>query len=219
MGLLGQLARLLAGGTSTPTRPKRRFAKHDTAPSKGWSERDIRVVAESAQSMVRVVNESMQIAESTGSLETKQSRVRVARESLEQLKAMRQRYPSLILQELEAVEAELLRLESEVQHCDYAAMADGNQKGQSLEKEGRVDEAVTVYERLLAQGVDTPFTYRRLAILYRKRKDAENEMRVLDAACQNVPSTNLKHHQWFVERREKLRTKMKAWSTGAATGV
>ncbi|MEX2672847.1 MAG: tetratricopeptide repeat protein [Phycisphaeraceae bacterium] len=210
MGLLGQIARLLTGGTSKPARAKRRSAKHGAVPSKGWSDHDIRIVAESAQSMVRVVNESMQIAKSTGSFATKQSRLRVVRENLRQLKAMRQQYPFLILKELEAVEAEWVQLQNEVQRRDYAAMADGNQKGQALEKEGRPDEAIGVYERLLAQGVDTPFTYRRLAILYRKRKDGENEMRVLDAACQNIPPTNPKHHQWFVERREKLRTKMKA---------
>lgn len=72
--------------------------------------------------------------------------------------------------------------------------------GQSLEKEGRIDEAIVEYERLLDVGVDTPFTYRRLVIIYSKRNEREEELRVLRAAIKNVPAQNSKHYQWFADR-------------------
>ena len=173
-----------------------------------WSQRDVEAIAASAESMVRVVNESMKIAASTGNPETKESRVRVATQNLERLKTMRQTYPFLTLKDLAAVEADLARLKLESELRDYAAMADGNGKGEALEKKGRLDEAIAVYERMAAEGVDTPFTYRRLAIIYRKRKDPDSELRALDRACANVPSKNAQHHAWFVERRQKLRAKL-----------
>jgi tetratricopeptide (TPR) repeat protein len=146
----------------------------------------------------------MKIADSTCNPETKASRVRVARDSLLQLLALQQKFPFLAIQNLPAVEADLQRLEVEVASHNYAALADGNEKGQALEKEGRVDEAIDVYKRLVDSGTDTPFTYRRLAILYRKRKDVGSELEVLDLACQHVPPSNVSHHQWFIERRAKL---------------
>ena len=76
-------------------------------------------------------------------------------------------------------------------------------RGQALEKDRKIEEALLEYEKLLEQGVDTPFTYRRLAILYSKRKDRENELRVLRTALKNVPVENSKHYQWFAERLAK----------------
>jgi len=81
--------------------------------------------------------------------------------------------------------------------------ADGNMRGQALEKEGKVEQALLEYEKLLEQEVDTPFTYRRLAILHSKRKDRENELRGLRAALKNVPVENSKYYQWFAERLAK----------------
>ncbi len=182
--------------------------RHGRSVRASRSPRDMDAIAESARGMVRVVNESLQIAASTGNPQTKASRVRVAAETLERLKIMRQAYPFLLLTEMDAVEADIQRLTLQADLHDYAAMADGNEKGRSLEAEGRIDDAIAVYERLAAEGVDTPFTYRRLVILYRKRKDTDGEMRSLDLACVNVPLANPQHHAWFVERRENLRAKL-----------
>lgn len=203
MGLLTQFIRALLGGKPRKTRRSTRPAtsKRTAAPG-GWSQRDIQVVAQSAEGMVRVVNESIQIAGTTKNPDTKMSRIQVARAKLDELKAMRQRFPFVTLHGLDGVEARLLELKLQFDQRHYAAMAEGNQKGQALEKDGRVDDAIRVYEGLVAQGADTPFTYRRLAILYGKRKDPENETRVLELACERVPS------EWFLSRREKVRGKL-----------
>ena len=40
-----------------------------------------------------------------------------------------------------------------------------NVEGRALEKAGRIDEAIALYEHGVAGGTDTPFTYTRLRIL------------------------------------------------------
>lgn len=86
---------------------------------------------------------------------------------------------------------------------EYKEMAELNAKGIALEKTGKIDEAISVYEKMLSDEVDTPHTYRRLAIIYSKRKEREEELRVLCAAINNIPTTNASHHQWFADRFNK----------------
>lgn len=189
----------------------RRFLRALTAQTKSQqssktpSQDIVDAVAESGESITNVINQSIEIAESTSNLDTKVSRVRVARERLEELKQLSEDYPFVKLDALLETEETLERLERECRE-GWDSVVDGNMKGQAFEKEGRVDEAIGVYERLVEHGADTPHTYRRLAILYRKQKDTDNELRVLDRAIQAVPESNAKHHAWFVNRREKLAT-------------
>ena len=56
--------------------------------------------------------------------------------------------------------------------------------GIGLEKEGMVDEAISVYEKSIMPKLPTKHPYERLAILYRKRKDYKNEIRVLETAIE-----------------------------------
>jgi hypothetical protein len=53
-----------------------------------------------------------------------------------------------------------------------------NLEGRALERAGRVDEAIDMYEYGVAQGTDTPATYTRLRILYRKQKRDEHVERI-----------------------------------------
>ena len=53
-----------------------------------------------------------------------------------------------------------------------------NVEGRALEKAGRIDEALRLYEQGLAAGTDTPATYTRLRILYRKLKRPEDVDRI-----------------------------------------
>lgn len=53
---------------------------------------------------------------------------------------------------------------------------------QSLEKEGMIDEAITVYEKSILSKIPATVPYDRLMILYRKKKDYENEIRVIKDA-------------------------------------
>ena len=54
--------------------------------------------------------------------------------------------------------------------------------GINLEKEGKIDEAINVYEKSIVPQLPAKHPYERLAILYRKRKDYVNEIRVLTTA-------------------------------------
>ena len=82
--------------------------------------------------------------------------------------------------------------------------AERNVKGQHLEKDDRVADAVELYEKNLEEGCDTPFTYRRLAIIYRRQKDYDNEIRAIEAA---IPA--LREHparSYFHDRLGKARS-------------
>ena len=59
-------------------------------------------------------------------------------------------------------------------------------------------------DKLAEKGVDTPFTYRRLAIVYRKGKKREEEIRTIKAALNNIPKSNAKHDSWFEDRLAML---------------
>jgi hypothetical protein len=54
--------------------------------------------------------------------------------------------------------------------------------GINLEKERMIDEAINVYEKAIIPQLPVKHPYERLAILYRKRKDYVNEIRVLTTA-------------------------------------
>jgi len=49
-----------------------------------------------------------------------------------------------------------------------------------LEKDGQVDEAIKLYERNIEENFEGNHPYDRLAIIYRKRKQIDDEIRVLE---------------------------------------
>lgn len=56
-----------------------------------------------------------------------------------------------------------------------------NMKGQQLEKELRIDEAIKLYEKNIAEFADTPYPYERLRIIFTKRKQYDDAIRVCQA--------------------------------------
>lgn len=54
--------------------------------------------------------------------------------------------------------------------------------GIDLEKEGMIDEAIKIYEKSIIPKLPLKHPYERLAILYRKKKDYENEIRIIKTA-------------------------------------
>lgn len=64
--------------------------------------------------------------------------------------------------------------------------------GIDLEKEGMIDEAIKVYEKSIAYRLPMKHPYDRLTILYRKKKDYENEIRVLKIAIEVFMKENEK---------------------------
>jgi tetratricopeptide (TPR) repeat protein len=59
---------------------------------------------------------------------------------------------------------------------------DRNLKGIEFEKQGKVDEAIKQYETNISKNVDGNHPYDRLAIIYRKNKQFDDEIRVLEKA-------------------------------------
>lgn len=57
-----------------------------------------------------------------------------------------------------------------------------NLKGIELEKAGQTEEAMLLYLENITEGFDGSHPYNRLAVYYRKRKEYEKEIEVLDAA-------------------------------------
>jgi len=57
-----------------------------------------------------------------------------------------------------------------------------NLKGIQLEKDGQVDEAIKLYERNIEENFEGNHPYDRLAIIYRKRNQIGDEIRVLEKA-------------------------------------
>lgn len=64
---------------------------------------------------------------------------------------------------------------------------DSNNKGIELEKEGKIEEAIKVYEDNLLLNYPARHSYERLMVLYRKKKDKENEIRVIRKALELFP--------------------------------
>jgi hypothetical protein len=90
-----------------------RDAMPHPAPEPIGSESQVDVVAAMAQRIVDVINESMQIANVSKNVETRRSRIGVARDRLADLQKMASDYPFLALTNLADVERSIAELERE----------------------------------------------------------------------------------------------------------
>tara|TARA_B100000886_G_C20164088_1_gene383319 strand:+ start:77 stop:484 length:408 start_codon:yes stop_codon:yes gene_type:complete len=99
----------------------------------------------------------------------------------------------------------------------YSKLVDRNIEGGKHEKEGRVDLAIELYEKNIAENFDGSHPYLRLAIIYRKKKDYQNEIRVLNKAIEvfsNLMSSSERLDiepklEEFKKRLEKSKTLIK----------
>ena len=89
-----------------------------------------------------------------------------------------------------------------------------NLTGNQLEKEGKINEAITLYEKNIEEEFDGSYPFRRLAIIYRKKGLIEEEVRVLKRAIwifENVVyierSDRLPKLEEFKKRLEKINKK------------
>lgn len=82
-----------------------------------------------------------------------------------------------------------------------------NNEGMAAEKSGDIENAISLYERNILS--DTYFTlhpYHRLCVLYRRRKDFDNEIRVIETALSRFdPKSESKERLLFARRLEKAR--------------
>lgn len=97
-------------------------------------------------------------------------------------------FPESIFKE-KGAHLEWSRIESEL----GAILTSRNTEGREMEKQGRVDEAINLYEANVADKVDAPFPYDRLRIIYTKRKDYQNAIRV----CEAFLETNRRYYPDF----------------------
>lgn len=82
---------------------------------------------------------------------------------------------------------------------DLQNCADLNNRGIEYEKRGDVDHAISVYEENISMGYAATHSYDRLMIIYRKRKDYGNEIRVISKAIKVFSEENLRR----AEKAEK----------------
>jgi hypothetical protein len=82
-------------------------------PIEPTDQQQIEMIAAKAQRMVDVVNESIQIAGHSKNIETRRSRIRVARERIAQLQELAADYPFLKIMQLVDVEHDLRKIDQE----------------------------------------------------------------------------------------------------------
>lgn len=150
----------------------------------------------------QIIQESLAIAEKSKNFETAKSRVELAEEKFEDIESIKGKYPFLEIENLSNLKYEIAETANNILNSWYEKMSLINQKGIKFEKEGKIDEAIKVYEKGVKIDTDTPNTYKRLAILYRKKKDSKNEIRVLEKA------TKITSNEWFTNRLDKLKNNL-----------
>lgn len=81
-----------------------------------WSKSDIKLIAGAAQRFVEIINESLQIAKQTKNIETKISRVRLARQKLNDLIEYVNKYPFIKIEKLHEVDLNIKEFEAEIEN-------------------------------------------------------------------------------------------------------
>lgn len=88
--------------------------------------------------------------------------------------------------------------------------AERNTRGQELEKEGKIKQAITIYEKNIEdECYPATHSFDRLMILYRKQQDYDNEIRVINRAIE-VLSPRYPALKDQYERRLKKANALKA---------
>jgi tetratricopeptide (TPR) repeat protein len=77
-----------------------------------------------------------------------------------------------------------------------------NLRGIALEKKGRIDEAIELYEKNISENFIGTHPYNRLAIIYRKRNQIDDEIRVLEKAIRVFEGDEFKKR---VQKARKLK--------------
>lgn len=75
-----------------------------------------------------------------------------------------------------------------------------NNRGISYEKAGKIKAAINTYERNIESDYPAHHSFKRLMILYRKNKDYDNEIRVIERALEVFPEETD-----YAERYDKVK--------------
>ena len=85
----------------------------------------------------------------------------------------------------------------------FGVMVDRNLRGKTLEKSDHIDEAIALYEKNIADEFIGSHPYERLRIIYTRRKDYSNAIRVCRAYLNLSPKEGKKRTR-FQDHLEKL---------------
>jgi len=85
-------------------------------------------------------------------------------------------------------------------------MVDRNNKGIELEKKGDIENAIKLYEQNVADEFWGRHPYDRLAIIYRRRKQYDDEIRIIRKAIEIIGDTKYKKR---LEKAKILKGKYK----------
>lgn len=161
-------------------------------------------VTQTADQLIGGINTALVKASRSTNIATRKLHLASTWAEIRQLKRLAPRCRALRHANLEEVELHILEVEKETEILEQRAIAKRIKDGQDLERRGLITEAIAAYEKLVAKMANTPITYRRLAILYRKLNSSDDEVRVLQAALRNIPKSNRKHYDWFRARLLKI---------------
>lgn len=67
-----------------------------------------------------------------------------------------------------------------------------NAIGEQKESEGKFEDAIRIYEANVQEDADTIFSYERLSILYKRKNDLRNEVRVLRTAIRKLNEKSIR---------------------------
>lgn len=96
-------------------------------------------------------------------------------------------YKNIVVSVADYEEAEAYLAEAVERSNRLNATVELNNKGIALEKNGDVPAAIATYEECIKLRYPATHAYWRLAVLYRKAKDKDNELRVIRVALEVFP--------------------------------
>jgi tetratricopeptide (TPR) repeat protein len=85
-------------------------------------------------------------------------------------------------------------------------------QAKALEKQGYIENAIEMYESIVNRGFDAPFSYTRLTILYRRRKEYDKEIDVIQKLIKMYKKEYGEHYDIInmeerLDKAKKLREK------------
>lgn len=119
----------------------RQFSSPGPETGYGFSESDRKAILMSAQSIGRVMTESLEIAEASSKLQTKESRLNVAKSKLAELRRMAKQYPFLSMEGMNNVEVGIQKIELVIAQQKNLETADKLDRGKTQTPEARLQNA------------------------------------------------------------------------------
>lgn len=105
---------------------------------------------------------------------------------------------------------EAMKVQAEKQKQFDLENTDMCYQGMQAQKEGNIEQAISIYEKLLDRNFDGTHPYKELCIIYDKQKRYEDEIRVIKQLKKVTPKDRYKEgnkYRWYDERLKKLTSK------------